>query len=500
MAPKPLCFQMNHISKRYPGVQALDDVTFSVKAGEVHALVGQNGAGKSTLVKILSGVVQADSGEIILEGRDVTISSPREAQAQGVGIVHQEFSQAPHMTVAENIFLGRELARDEGLLRLVRFDEMERKVQACLKELGVSIAPGATVGSLSVSEQQIVEIAKVVSFEAKIVIMDEPTAALSQQEIARLFAIIRRLKSNGVSVVYISHRLDEVFEIADTVTVLKDGKKVVTLNVADTDVETLITLMVGYEPKESAYETISSKKNPFLELRDISDGRMLKGVDLVVYEGEILGIFGAVGAGKSELARAIFGANECEGSIKMYGQEINPRCPIDAIELGIGYLPEDRKNHGLNLGLPVLHNVTLPSLSKVTRFGIVNARRENDLVSSFVSDLSIRLSSMITPTKFLSGGNQQKTVVAKWLFAECKLLLIDEPTRGIDVEGKEEIYKIIRNLAALGKNVIIISSDVDEVLRVSTRIAVMSRGRIVDILDAKEATKNELVGLATGGR
>ncbi|NMB12065.1 MAG: sugar ABC transporter ATP-binding protein, partial [Firmicutes bacterium] len=373
MAPKPLCFQMNHISKRYPGVQALDDVTFSVKAGEVHALVGQNGAGKSTLVKILSGVVQADSGEIILEGRDVTISSPREAQAQGVGIVHQEFSQAPHMTVAENIFLGRELARDEGLLRLVRFDEMERKVQACLKELGVSIAPGATVGSLSVSEQQIVEIAKVVSFEAKIVIMDEPTAALSQQEIARLFAIIRRLKSNGVSVVYISHRLDEVFEIADTVTVLKDGKKVVTLNVADTDVETLITLMVGYEPKESAYETISSKKNPFLELRDISDGRMLKGVDLVVYEGEILGIFGAVGAGKSELARAIFGANECEGSIEMYGQEINPRCPIDAIELGIGYLPEDRKNHGLNLGLPVLHNVTLPSLSKVTRFGIVNA-------------------------------------------------------------------------------------------------------------------------------
>lgn len=491
--------QMRGICKSYPGVRALDNVDLEVRAGEVHAVVGENGAGKSTLMKILAGAQPRDAGEIWINGQLVQIDSPQKAMDLGISIIYQEFNLVPYLNAAENIFLGREPA--SRLPGFVDFRTMYREAQAVIDRLGVPINVRTPVNRLSVAQQQMVEIAKATSRKSSIIVMDEPSATLTEHELERLFALIRQLKSEGTAIVYISHRLEEVFQIADRVTVLRDGKHIATRNTADLTREEIIRLMVGRELTQMIPKVPAPIGDVVLEVRGLSQKGRLYDISFQLRKGEILGIAGLVGAGRTELARAIFGADRIDsGELLLEGKPIRVRSPQDAIKLGIGLVTEDRKAQGLVLGMVVRENITLANLGALTRFNFISVARERQVARKYVEDLSIRTPSVEQTVQNLSGGNQQKVVLSKWLFTQSKVLIFDEPTRGIDVGAKTEIYQLMNELAARGVAMLMISSELPEVLGMSDRILVMHEGRIVGELSASEATQEKIMHLATGGR
>jgi ribose transport system ATP-binding protein len=488
--------EMCGISKRYPGVTALDDVGLTVLPGEVHALMGENGAGKSTLMKILAGAEVADAGEIRLDGVPTVIDSPERAIERGIGIIYQEFNLVPHLTVAENLYLGREPAA--GVPGFISFSRMREEARAVLDALGMRLDPRAVVGELSVAQQQMVEIAKATSRPLRVLAMDEPSSALDPHELRNLFALIVSLKERGTGIIYISHRLEEVFAIADRVTVLRDGRSIGTRRKAETSPHELIRMMVGRELKESIPKRPATVRDPVLEVRGLTREGVFRDVSFTVRGGEILGIGGLVGAGRTEVVRAIFGADPVDGGeMRLGGSRVRPRSPREAIRLGIGLVPEDRKGLGLILGMAVRENVSLANLDALTRAGFIRRRREREVAEEYIASLSIRTPSAEQPTRLLSGGNQQKVVLAKWLFTRSKLLIFDEPTRGVDVGAKTEIYELMNRLVERGVGLIMVSSELPELLGMSDRILVMRQGRLAGELSRAEATQERVMELAT---
>lgn len=487
---------MKGIEKRFPGVHALKNVEFSLREGEVHALMGENGAGKSTLMKILSGVYVRDSGEVTVLSRTADFNGPREAQDAGVGIIHQELSLMNDLTVAQNIFIGREPRNVFGILDEKRLNNDAADI---FERMNVSMDVRAEVGTMTIAKQQMVEIAKALSYRSKILIMDEPTAALNDAEIAELFRIIEQLRNDGVGVVYISHKMDEIKRISDRITVMRDGEYVGTCTSDETSIETIISMMVGRElvlEKEQFPDT--SDAEIALEVKNLSRGKFVKDVSFSVRKGEILGFAGLMGAGRTEVARVIFGADKRDGGdIYIDGRRVDIDTPSDAVKAGIGYLSEDRKHFGLVLGMDIQTNVAIPSISRFGGLaGILDDAKIASTAKDFIKKLDIRTPSERQEVRLLSGGNQQKVVIAKWLLRDCDVLIFDEPTRGIDVGAKNEIYKILKELAAAGKAIIMISSELPEVLRISHRIAVMCEGRLTGFLPA-HASQEEIMHLAT---
>lgn len=488
--------RMDAIDKRFPGVHALKSVSFDLRAGEVHALMGENGAGKSTLMKIMSGVYHPDDGGIFVDGQPVTLPTPRSAQDLGIGIIHQELALMHDLTVAQDIWIGREPRLSFG-----RLDEgkLNADAAAIFQAMNIAMDPRAKVGGLSIARQQMVEIAKALSYRSRVLIMDEPTAALNDAEIAELFAIIRRLKSEGVGIIYISHKMDEIKAISDRVTVMRDGAHVGTVDAAATPISKIISMMVGRElSDERVVIPDLNHAETALELRDLSRGTELKSINFSLKKGEILGFAGLMGAGRTELARAIFGAEPMDaGQILIHGQPMTIRSPADAVRAGIGYLSEDRKHYGLALGMDVRANIAMASLPRYAdRLGRINEPELGRIARDYVKTLSIRTPSDTQEVRLLSGGNQQKVVIAKWLLRDCDILIFDEPTRGIDVGAKAEIYRLLNELAAAGKAIIVISSELPEVLRLSHRIAVMCEGRLTGILPGG-ASQEDIMALAT---
>jgi ribose transport system ATP-binding protein len=453
--PRKPILQLEGITKRFPGVLALDSVGFDLFSSEVHVLLGENGAGKSTLMKILAGVYPADSGRIVMRGEPVRIHSPRQAREHGISIIYQEFNLIPELTVAQNIFLGREPRTPLGL---VDQERLAAEAERYLEMLRADIAVSAKVSILGIAQQQLVEVAKALSLEARILIMDEPTATLSEPEIVRLFATIRTLKQNGVSVIYISHRLQEIRQIGDRVTVLRDGRAVGTRNTADTGLDALIQMMVGRTVSQRRIRTRNTAgPAEVLRVTSLSRGTALKKIDLVVRAGEIVALGGLVGSGRTELARAIFGIDPVDGgTISVMGRPLPRPSPVKCIAGGMGFLPENRKEDGLALILPVKDNIVQASLRKLFPLGLLNHRLEHATAEKYVRDLSMACPSVSRLTKFLSGGTQQKVVLAKWLCTESKFLVFDEPTRGIDVGAKEEIHVLMNELAAQGVGILMI--------------------------------------------
>jgi ribose transport system ATP-binding protein len=495
--PEPLV-EMQGISKDFPGVHALVDCHFELYPGEVHALVGENGAGKSTLMKILAGVYRRDTGLINLKGSPVNITSTGTAQRLGISMVHQELNLAPHLTVAQNIFLGREPRRR---LPFVLDDRtLNDKAAELFELLHLRMDPRQRVSGLAVAQQQMVEIARALSFKADVLIMDEPTAALTGIEIDELFRIIRQLCDRGVGVVHISHRLQELKQISDRVTVMRDGRYVSTQPTADASIDQIISMMVGRTIFESAPELPERPSSDVvLEVRNLNRGMVIRDVSFRLCRGEILGIAGLVGAGRTEVARAVFGADPVDsGEIFVKGIKVRINSPTDAVEHGIGYLSEDRKRYGLALGLNLETNLVLAALRQfIGPLGWVRAGMARASADLQVKKLAIKTPSLKQTVRNLSGGTQQKVVVGKWLIADTQVLIFDEPTRGIDVGAKSEIYRLLNDLAHEGKAIIMISSELPEILRMSHRIIVMCEGRITGELTADEATQEKIMTFAT---
>ena len=496
MSSPPL-IEVRNLSKSFPGVKALDHVRFDLLAGEVHALMGENGAGKSTLMKILAGVYRMDGGEVLLDGVAVDIQSPAHAQALAIGIIHQELHLMPHLSAAQNIFLGREPRKAGGwLLDEARLNEDAR---ALFERLNLRMEPTTRIADLTVAKQQMVEIAKALSFKSRVLIMDEPTAALNNAEIEELFRIIRQLKQEGVGVVYISHKMDEIQRIADRITVMRDGSYIDTVP-AQTPMSQVIAMMVGRHLEASDKVIPDTSGNEvLLEVHGLKRGRAIRDVSFRVRRGEIVGFAGLMGAGRTEVARAVFGADPIEaGEVRVAGKAVRLRSPQDAVAAGIGYLSEDRKHFGLATGMDVAANITLPSLARWLRGGMfLNKTAIAEVSRGMVDKLRIKTPSIYQMSKLLSGGNQQKVVIAKWLVQDCEVLIFDEPTRGIDVGAKSEIYKLLNDLAAQGRAIVVISSELPEVLLLSHRILVMCEGRITGEVRGDEATQERLMELAT---
>lgn len=490
--------KMTGIEKRFPGVHALKNVQFELEPGEVHALMGENGAGKSTLMKILAGIYRSDAGDLSIDGESVELDSPRAAQDRGIGIIHQELSLMNDLTTAQNIFIGREPRKSFG-----RLDEnaLNRNAAEIFASMNLNLDPKANVGSLTIAKQQMVEIAKALSYKSRVLIMDEPTAALNDAEISELFIIINRLKAEGVGIVYISHKMDELKRIADRVTVMRDGEYVATVGASDTPISKIIAMMVGREVNEEPVEVPDlSEAEIALEVSSLSRGKDIRDVGFSLRKGEILGFAGLMGAGRTEVARAIFGADPRDGGdIRVHGKDVSVTTPHDAVAAGIGYLSEDRKHFGLATGMNVRDNIALASLDKFTgRGGVLDDDAMRKTAQDYIRKLGIRTPSDMQEVRLLSGGNQQKTVIAKWLLRNCDILIFDEPTRGIDVGAKSEIYKLLESLAEEGKAVIVISSELPEIMRLSHRIAVMCEGRLTGILPGgKDTTQEQIMQLAT---
>jgi len=487
--------ELNHISKEFPGVKALDDVLFNLKQGEVHALLGENGAGKSTLMKILCGIYERDSGNFKVDGNEIGTLTPKIAQELGIAIIHQELNMCSHLTVAENMFLAREDIR----FGLISQKTLNEKAKEVLQKLKIDIDPTTIVGKLPVSKQQMVEIAKALSINARILIMDEPTSALTDREIKELFRIIRELRSEGKGIVYISHRLEELKEITDRLTILRDGKFVITMNYADTSVTEIISYMVGREIKEKYPRVECEKGKKLLEIKQLNSGELVNDVSFDLYEGEIIGFAGLMGAGRTELVRALFGAEHIDsGEILLEGKKLLINSPSDAIRCGIVCVPEDRKKEGLCTELTIRENVGLANLDLIcNKIGIVNSKKEEELTKRVVKELKIKTPSISQDVKNLSGGNQQKVVVGKWLVRKARVVIFDEPTRGIDVAAKVEIYNLMNKLKSEGIGVIFVSSELPEVLGMSDKIIVMCGGRITGQFGVKEATQDKILGFAT---
>ena len=490
--------EMEGIEKRFPGVHALKSVRFDLRPGEVHALMGENGAGKSTLMKILSGIYSRDGGEMRIEGRAASPDSPRAAQELGIGIIHQELSLMNDLTAAQNVLIGREPRRSFG-----RLDERElnRRTAEIFASMNLNIDPRTPVGRLTIAKQQLIEIAKALSYRPRVLVMDEPTAALNDAEIAELFVIIRQLRDEGVGIVYISHKMDEIKRIADRITVMRDGEYIDTVDAADTPLARIIAMMVGREVTEKPLDVPDTRTAPVaLEVRGLSRGREIRDVSFSVRKGEILGFAGLMGAGRTEVARAIFGADPRDaGEIAVNGAPCTIRTPNDAVKAGIGYLSEDRKHFGLATGMDVRANIAMASLGRFTSStGVLDERAMKETAVRYIGQLGIRTPSDSQEVRLLSGGNQQKVVIAKWLLRDCDILIFDEPTRGIDVGAKSEIYRLLEDLAAQGRAIIVISSELPEILRLSHRIAVMCEGRLTGILPGGAQTSQEqIMELAT---
>lgn len=496
MSDSQYSVQMRNITKTFPGVRALDDVSFTLRPGEVMALLGENGAGKSTLMKILSGVYTRDSGEILLFGTSIEGDlNPRKAQALGVSMIHQELNMCSHLTVAQNIFLGKELTRGS----LLSEREMNQQAKDVLDSLQIDIDPTMVLGSLAVSKQQMVEIAKALQSKAKILIMDEPTSALTSVEITQLFTLIRKLRSTGCSIVYISHRLEELQHIVDRVTIMRDGKFITEQPFSSLTMNQIISYMVGREIKEKFPRIPANRGKLALSIRNLNAGRMVRDISLDLYQGEILGIAGLMGAGRTETTRALFGVDPKEsGDIVLEGKAVTITCPEDAIEAGLVLVPEDRKRDGLCIKLSVRENIGLPNLDILcNKAGIINRKRERTMVKKAVQDLGVKLPTSEVDASSLSGGNQQKVVVGKWLARDSKVVIFDEPTRGIDVAAKVEIYHLMNELKQNGIAVMFVSSEMPEILGVSDRILVMCDGRITGELDRSEATQEKIMEYAT---
>lgn len=489
--------EMKHICKSFYGVRALDNVSFNLRKGEVMALLGENGAGKSTLVKILSGVYTRDSGDMTLFGKKIEGDiTPKKAQELGISIIHQELNMCAHLSVMQNIFLGRELRKGQ----LLDDREMRRHTQKVLDELNIpGITPDTIVGDLQVSKQQMVEIAKAIQTNAKILVMDEPTSALTDNEIDKLFEIIRELKSRGVGIVYISHRLEELREIVDRVTIMRDGKFIKECAFKDITMDEIIRNMVGREIKEKFPRVETKKGKKIFSVKHLRSGRMVKDVSFDAYEGEILGIAGLMGAGRTETTRAIFGADRKDsGTVELDGKKITITCPRDAIRQGVVLAPEDRKKDGLCTKLSIRDNIALPNLDILcNKAGVISRKKEKNMIDRAVTGLSIKLAGANRDASSLSGGNQQKLVVAKWLSRDSRVVIFDEPTRGIDIGAKIEIYHLMNKLKQEGKGVIFVSSELPEVLGIADRIIVMDGGYVTGEMDVKDATQEKILACAS---
>jgi galactofuranose transport system ATP-binding protein len=493
-------------TKRFPGVLALDAVSFQLKPGEVHALVGENGAGKSTLIKVLTGVYQPDEGEVVYGGEEVGFSSPGESQAAGISTIYQEVNLIPLLSVAQNVFLGREPRNRLGLIDVPR---MNREAREVLDRYGIEADERATLGSLALGLQQMVAIARAVSVDARVVIMDEPTSSLEAREVETLFGVIRQLRADGIGVVYVSHRMDELYEICDAVTVLRDGKLVHTGPLDELSKLQLVSLMLGRELDEVQKEGATSfseeerttAREPVLEASEIVQRPRLRGVSLEVRPGEILGLAGLLGAGRTETAKAIFGAEPVDGgSVKVGGKNIKTGSPASAIRAGVAFLPEDRKSEGIIPDLSVRENIVAAALPRLSRAGLVSEKAQDEVVQRFMESLGIKASSPEQPVRELSGGNQQKVMLARWLCMNPKVLILDEPTRGIDVGAKAEIQKLVDDLARDGLGVVFISSELEEVVEGSDRAVALKEGAVVGVLSGEEVTEGNLMAmLAEGG-
>lgn len=466
--------EMNNISKSFSKVQVLHDVTLKVKPGEVHALVGENGAGKSTLMKILMGIYAPDEGDILVAGEKTVIRNPSEAIAHGISMIHQELNPVMDMEVAENIFLGREIHR----AGLVNIHEERRQTENLFDEIGIRIHPRTLMRSLSVAQMQLVEIVKAISLSSRVVVMDEPTSAITQKEVKTLFEQIDRLRRQNVAIIYISHKMDEIFQIADRISVLRDGEFIGTFPAADVDQEQLIKMMVGREIKEFIPKTETAIGKVVLEVENLTRGKCFQDVSFQLHAGEILGIAGLVGAGRSELAECIFGiTHPSSGEIRINGELVNHKHPQQAIRNKIALITEDRKLTGLNLQFSVKENITIVGLNDLSRLGVVNNSREKKVADDYIRSLSIKTTSRNTLLANLSGGNQQKVVLSKWLLTTPEIIILDEPTRGIDVGAKRDIYLLIGEMVKAGKAVLMISSEIPEIMGLSDRIIVLAAGR-----------------------
>ncbi|MDP8995782.1 MAG: sugar ABC transporter ATP-binding protein [Pseudomonadota bacterium] len=492
----PELVSLEGITKSYPGVMALRDARFSLRAGEVHALMGENGAGKSTLMRVLSGVIQPDKGDVFVNGKPVIIHGPRVAQELGISIIHQELNLMNQLSVAQNIFIGREPRKAFGIF----VDDVKQNAdaQALFQHMKIDIDPVAEVGTLTVAKQQLVEIAKAISFNSKVLIMDEPTSALNDAEVKHLFRIIAEFKAQGVGIIYITHKMDEVKKIADRVTVMRDGQTIETLPAAHTPISKIISLMVGRELGDAGRVEGKGGGEEALRVDGLNQGTTICDVSFSLNKGEILGFAGLMGAGRTEVARAIFGADPItSGEIYVHGKRVKIASPTDAVRHGIAYLSEDRKRFGLVTPMTVADNITMASWRRfISRIGMMKDSVMRSLAQDYALKLQIKTPTVEQETRLLSGGNQQKVVIAKWLLRDCDILIFDEPTRGIDVGAKAEIYKLLQRLADQGKAIVVISSELPEVLRLSHRIIVMCEGRITGELEGKSATQEAIMILA----
>jgi ribose transport system ATP-binding protein len=500
--PAEILLEARGISKSFPGVQALDGVNISVRSGRLNALLGENGAGKSTLMNILAGVFPPDEGEILLAGRSVRFKSPREAQQAGISIIFQELNLIPHLSVAENVFLGR-----EPLIRfgLIDYGRMHRDAKTLLAQLELDVDPRTPVARLRVGAQQIIEIAKAISFRSRVIIMDEPTSAITEQEIEVLFRLIRQLKQQGVGIIYITHKLDELRQIADDVTIFRDGRFIASEPFAELTRDRMIQLMVGRELSELFPKTTAPLADEVLRVEGLSlrhpdraDEYLVRDVSFSVRRGEVVGLFGLMGAGRTELLQSVFGLHPVTstGTVHVDGKRCELRSPEQAIAAGLALAPEDRKLDGLVLSMNVAENVSLACLSETTRAGLLQPRREREMVGRFVDRLSVKTPSLYQQIGNLSGGNQQKVVLAKWLATQPKVLLLDEPTRGIDINAKKEIYTIIDELAQSGLGVVMVSSELPEILAVADRILVLADGQLTAEFCHGEATEEKVLKAA----
>ena len=487
--------ELKHITKLYPGVVALNDVSLEVRRGEILALVGENGAGKSTLIKTCSGAITPTQGEIVINGKSFTGMTPQTSEQNGIGVIYQEFNLVGDLSVAENIFLGRAIRK--GMV--IDLKAMERESKKILDSLNIKINPKTLVKTLSVGYQQMAEIAKAVSQNAKLLIMDEPSAPLTSAEVEAMFAIVDKLKAGGVSIIYISHRLDEIFRLADRITILRDGQYVTTLNTDETNKDELVKYMVGRQLTEvyPKRDEICVKDEVIFEAVNVS-GNGDKNISFKIHRGEVLGLGGLVGAGRTEFAELMFGMRpKTAGKFIFKGKEISPKTPKDAIELGIGLVPEDRKKEGALLGMSIRCNINMPIYQRISKGTVINEKKEEEIAQTYRKEISIKTPTLDQLVKNLSGGNQQKVILAKWLAADSELLIFDEPTRGIDVGAKQEIYTLINHLVEQGKTVLMISSEMEELMGMSDRILILAEGNMTGELNKSEFNQERIMQLAS---
>lgn len=499
MSSKTPIIELRGISKGFPGVQALSGVDFDIYPGELHALCGENGAGKSTLIKVMTGAHAPDEGEILVNGEAVSFSNPQQALAKGIACIYQELSIVPQLDVAKNIFLGNMFTKGKtGFLDKKRL--YKDAAEILHDHVKLDVDPHEIAGRLSVAQQQMVEIGRALTRQAKVIIMDEPTSSLSDKEVETLFDLIRMLKADGIAIIYISHKLDEVMQLSDRITILRDGQKIKTVNTADTTKEQLITAMLGRELSNMYNKQPAKIGDTVLEVNGLTREGVFEDISFSVKSGEIVGFFGLVGAGRTEIMRAIFGIDRYDGGeVILGGEKLRGKSPSKAIRSGIGFATEDRKSEGLALRLSILMNMTIVKLSQLSRLGVISRKKQRSIADEYVESISIKTPSVSQLVGNLSGGNQQKVVVAKWLMMEPKVLILDEPTRGIDVGSKSEIYSLIVQLAQQGVAVIIVSSEIEEILGVCDKVNVIHEGRLVTTLDAATSSTQDVLTSAFGG-